>query len=74
MMDLTDELAAAAATAGLDRAPWEKWLGKSEDNLASMHAIARIQQVTHQRLSNPQYPWRVDLSDTRFPRLRGRLR
>lgn len=32
-----------------------------------MPAIARVQQVTHRRLSNPQYPWRVnDLSDMHF--------
>lgn len=67
MMDLTDELAAAAATAGLDRNVWEEWLRQSEDSFASMPAIARVQQVTHQRLSNPQYPWRVnDLSDMHF--------
>ena len=30
-------------------------------------AIARLQQITHRRLSNPQYPWRVnDLSDMHF--------
>jgi hypothetical protein len=41
--------------------------GESEDNFASMPAIARVQQITHRRLSNPQYPWRVnDLSDMHF--------
>jgi hypothetical protein len=67
MMDLTNELATAAATAGLDRGAWEEWLGEFEDNFASMPAIARVQQITHRRLSNPQYPWRVnDLSDMHF--------
>lgn len=67
MMDLTDELAAVAATVGPDRDVWGEWLGESEDRFASMPAIARVQQVTHQRLSNPEYPWHVnDLSDTHF--------
>jgi hypothetical protein len=67
LADLRDELAAAAATAGLDRGAWDEWLGESEDNFASMPAIARVQRITHQRLSNPQYPWRVnDLSDMHF--------
>jgi hypothetical protein len=67
LTDLTDELAAAAATAGLDRGEWEEWLAESEGNFASMPAIARVQQVTHQRPCNPQYPWRVnDLADMHF--------
>lgn len=67
LTDLTDELAVVAATAGLDRGEWEEWLAESEDNFASMPAIARVQQITHQRLCNPQYPWRVnDLADMHF--------
>ncbi len=67
LTDLTDELAAAAATAGLGRSEWEEWLAESEDSFVSMPAIGRVQQVTHQRLCNPQYPWRVnDLSDMHF--------
>lgn len=32
-----------------------------------MPAIARVQQITYRRLSNPQYPWRVnDLSDMHY--------
>lgn len=32
-----------------------------------MPAIGRIQEITAQRLSNPQYPWRPnDLSDMHF--------
>jgi hypothetical protein len=65
--DLTDEMSAASATAGLDRREWEEWLAESESNFASMPAIARVQQVTHQRLSNPQCPWRVnDFTDMHF--------
>lgn len=67
LTDLTDELAAAAAAARLDRDEWEKWLAESEGNFASMPAIARVQQITYRRLSNPQYPWRVnDLSDMHY--------
>ena len=65
--DLTDELAIAAAIAGLDTGGWAEWLVESEGAFLSMPAIGRVQEVTHQRLSNPQYPWRVnDLSDMHF--------
>lgn len=67
LSDLTDDLAAAAATTGLDRVELEEWLAGPEDSFASMPAIARVRQITHQRLSNPQYPWRInDLSDMHF--------
>lgn len=67
LTDLTNELAAAAATGGLDRGEWDEWLAESEGNFASMPAIARVQRITHQRLCNPQHRWRVnDLSDMHF--------
>jgi hypothetical protein len=67
LSDLTDELASAAAAAALDRREWEEWLADSDSSFASMSAIGRVQAVTHQRLSNPQYPWRAnDLSDMHF--------
>jgi hypothetical protein len=67
LADLTDEMAAAAATARLDREAWDEWLAGTEAHFASMPAISRVQQITHRRLSNAQYPWRVnDLSDMHF--------
>jgi hypothetical protein len=67
LADITDVLAAVASTVGLERGDWEAWLVDSEDNLASMPSIARIQQVTHRRLCNPRHRWRVnDLSDMYF--------
>ncbi len=67
LADLRDEMAAAAATAQLDREVWEDWLAGSEAHFASMPAISRVQRITFRRLSNAQYPWRVnDLSDMHF--------
>lgn len=64
--DFTNDLAGAAA-AGLDPEAWEDWLQNSEDSIATMPAMGRIQEITAQRLSNPQYPWRVnDLTDMHF--------
>lgn len=65
--DFTNDLAGAAAAAGLDSQAWENWLENSEESIAAMPAMGRIQEITVQRLSNPQYPWRVnDLSDMHF--------
>ncbi|MGE0067688.1 MAG: hypothetical protein AB7T48_10105 [Solirubrobacterales bacterium] len=67
LTDLTDELAAVASTVGFEQGEWEAWLADSEVNFASMPSIARVQQVTHRRLCNPQHRWRVnDLSDMHF--------
>lgn len=67
LADLTDELAAVTSTVGLDRGQREAWLAGSEDNFASMPSIARVQQITHRRLCNPQHRWRAsDLSDMYF--------
>jgi hypothetical protein len=65
--DFTNDLAGATAAAGLDLQAWEDWLENSEESIAAMPAMGRIQEITVQRLSNPQYPWRVnDLSDMHF--------
>lgn len=65
--DFANDLAGAAAAAGLDSQAWEHWLENSEETIAAMPAMGRIQEITAQRLSNPQYPWRVnDLSDMHF--------
>jgi hypothetical protein len=67
LADFTNDLAGAAAAAGLDSQAWENWLENSEDSIATMPAIGRIQEITAQRLSNQQYPWRPnDLSDMHF--------
>ncbi len=65
--DFANDLAEAAAAARLDSQAWEGWLESSEDSIAAMPAMGRIQEITAQRLSNPQYPWRAnDLSDMHF--------
>jgi len=65
--DFANDLAGAAAAARLDSQAWEDWLENSEDSIATMPATRRIQEITAQRLSNPQYPWRSnDLSDMHF--------
>jgi hypothetical protein len=67
LADFTNDLAGAAAAARLDSQAWEDWLENSEDSIATMPAMGRIQEITAQRLSNPQYPWRPnDLSDMHF--------
>jgi hypothetical protein len=67
LADFRDDLAGAAAAAGLDSQAWADWLENSEDSIAAMPAMGRIQEITFQRLSNPQYPWRSnDLSDMHF--------
>lgn len=67
LADLTNDVELAASAVGLDRHELGDWLKASEDSIAAMPAIGRIREVTHSRLSNPQYPWRVnDLTDMHF--------
>jgi len=67
MADFKDDLARAAMAAELDRSELQDWMEDAENAFATMSAIGRILEVTHRRLCNPQYPWRVnDLNDMHF--------
>lgn len=67
LADLTDDVSQAAAKAGLRGPEFASWFEQSRDRFAHLPCIGRLQQVTHQRLRNPQYRWKPnDLNDMHF--------